>query len=92
MNLDRVKETALIHKDALETYGDDEVFYEDVLRAIIGFYINKGICYENLESYDLAKEVYLKGLEEFPRNYELRNNLSVINTKLEEPQEAFNNL
>ncbi|GGG13982.1 hypothetical protein GCM10011344_13280 [Dokdonia pacifica] len=79
------------YKDAITTI-DKGLQLEGYPNTRLGFYINKGICYENLESYDLAKEVYLKGLEEFPRNYELRNNLSIINQKLEEPQEAFNNL
>lgn len=79
------------YNDAIATI-DQGLKLEGYPNTRLGFYVNKGICYENLESYALAKEAYLKGLEEFPRNYELRNNLSVINTKLEEPQEAFNNL
>ena len=58
----------------------------------LGFYINKGVCYESLESYDLAKKAYLQGLEEFPRNHDLRYNLAIINKKLEEHQETFDNL
>ena len=56
MNLDRIKETALIHKDVLEAYGDDEVFYEDVLRAITGFYVNKGGEAKYIEEKDSRHE------------------------------------
>lgn len=42
MNLDRIRETSLIHKDVLDAHGDDKTFYDDVLRSIIGFYTNKG--------------------------------------------------
>ncbi|WP_299683181.1 hypothetical protein [uncultured Dokdonia sp.] len=79
------------YKDAIATI-DKGLQLEGYTSTRVGFYMNKGICYEKLESYDLAKKTYLKGLEEFPRNHELQNNLSIINLKLEEPQEAFENL
>ncbi len=79
------------YEDAITTI-EKGLKLEGATNSRLGFYINKGICYENLESYDLAKKAYLQGLEEFPRNYELRNNLAIINQRLEESQEAFNNL
>lgn len=70
----------------------DEGLKLDNPNVRLSFFINKGTCYENLESYDLAKENYLKGLEEYPRSYKLRSNLAIINKRLDENEEAFNNL
>ena len=55
-------------------------------------YINRGSSYEALEKYTLAKENYITALKEYPRNHKLRYNLSRINEKLGENEEAFENL
>ncbi|WP_299213655.1 hypothetical protein [uncultured Dokdonia sp.] len=79
------------YEDALATI-EKGLQLEKSSNARLGFYINKGLCYVNLESYDLAKKTYLQGLEEFPKNYELLYNLAIIHQRLEEPQEAFTHL
>lgn len=57
-----------------------------------GLYLNKGISYEGLASFDLAKEIYEEGLKEYPRSHKLRFNLSRMNEELGQKEEAFNNL
>lgn len=55
-------------------------------------YLNRGTSYEGLEKYTLAKENYENALKEYPRSHKLRYNLSRINEKLGENEEAFKNL
>lgn len=57
-----------------------------------GLLVNKGVCYDGLEEYDRAKEVYKQALKEYPRSHKLRYNLSRMNYKLEEKEETYHNL
>lgn len=78
--------------------------YEEALQAInkglevanpstrLGLYLNKGISYEGLKSYEKAKETYEEALKEYPKSYKLRYNLSIMNEKLGQEDAAFNNL
>ncbi len=79
------------YEDAIATI-DKGLQLDGSHNSRLGFYINKGISYRNLKSYDLAKKTYLEGLKEFPRNYELYYNLAIVQQQLEEPQEVFASL
>ena len=50
MNLDKIYESALIHEQALS--GTNKEFYNDVLKSIVGFYINKGGDVEHIQKKD----------------------------------------
>lgn len=78
------------YKEALETINKGLEVADPSTR--LGLYLNKGISYEGLESYKRAKETYEEALKEYPKSYKLRFNLSIMNEKLGQKDEAFNNL
>lgn len=54
MNLDNLKNSGLIHKEALE--HDQHDFYNELVTAITGFYISKGGSAKYIEAKDLDNE------------------------------------